>query len=225
MKQFLFFTILLCMTKVTLSQTVGINTTNPLAIFHIDGKADNTTTPNNAQIANDIVITSDGNIGIGTIAPSLKLEINTGGTASHPIKGFKLSDGNEGAGKFLVCDTNGVGSWQSALTTALVWNANHKFVIPHTGIYLITLYLDDNNTTNAYTNRWANPPLQTKTYNGVALYSDTRGSFLIANSNTVANYGVSCSGTILLNAGEVVGPGALNWNGNTPILGVEIIPL
>lgn len=57
---------------------VGINTTNPLATFHIDGNKDNDTTPTSTQQANDFIVTSTGATGIGTAAinSSAKLQID-----------------------------------------------------------------------------------------------------------------------------------------------------
>ncbi|WP_426481076.1 hypothetical protein [Chryseobacterium sp. R2ACT005] len=50
---------------------VGINTQNPKAIFHIDGSKDNPSsgTLSALQQKNDVVVTSAGQIGIGTILP------------------------------------------------------------------------------------------------------------------------------------------------------------
>lgn len=61
---------------------VGINTTNPLGIFHIDGGKDNpaTGTPSASQQANDIVATADGSLGIGTTAPASRLEVDGAAT-------------------------------------------------------------------------------------------------------------------------------------------------
>lgn len=111
----------------------------------------------------------------------------------------------------------------------MTWDANRQFTIPNTGIYLITIYLDDNNTTNAYTNKWVNPTLDGgTTYNGVSLWSNMRNSYLISSSNNVNTYGVSCSGTLLLFAGEVLTAKGLAWQGGAsyiPTLGIEIIAL
>lgn len=56
---------------------VGINTNLPLKSLHIDGKKDN---PNNAlptadQIKNDVVVDEEGRVGIGTVAPTAKLDV------------------------------------------------------------------------------------------------------------------------------------------------------
>lgn len=98
-----------------LSAQVGINTTNPQGVLHVDGNKDNSLTgvPSVAQQANDFVVTSSGRIGIGTTAPSTKIEIQTGGTTITPISGFKLVDGNQKEGRLLMSDANGLGTWQS----------------------------------------------------------------------------------------------------------------
>ncbi|WP_048506081.1 hypothetical protein [Chryseobacterium angstadtii] len=57
---------------------VGINNTNPQTVLHVDGGKDNPATgaPSAAQQLNDVVVTSAGNVGIGTIAPQKKLDID-----------------------------------------------------------------------------------------------------------------------------------------------------
>lgn len=222
MKQIFLFLFLSYFPLTAISQ-VGINTKNIASstVFHLDGKGDNSAIPTTTQIQNDVVVTTNGQIGIGNLNPTAKVEIITNGN------GFRLADGSEGDGKFLKSDMNGVAKWESALNTRLSWDTDRKFTIPHTGIYLITLYFDDNNTTDAYINKWINPPRDNgTTSNSVGLYSETRGYYLISNANSSPNYGVSCSGTLILNIGEVVKAGFLGWNpGSTPILGIEIIPL
>lgn len=63
-----------------LSAQLGINTHNPQTSFHVDGAKDNNAsgTPTLAQQNNDFAITSTGEIGIGTIAPNEKVELNSG---------------------------------------------------------------------------------------------------------------------------------------------------
>ena len=103
---------------------VGINTTNPQGIFNIDGGKDNPTTGSAhtaAQQLNDFTVTAAGNVGIGKIAPSTKLHITTGGTATTPNpSGFRLEDGNQNTNFVLTSDTNGVGTWKPVAATRLV---------------------------------------------------------------------------------------------------------
>lgn len=91
---------------------VGIDTPAPKALFHVDGGKDNpknpATTLTAAQIANDVVVTSSGNVGISTISPSTKLEINNG-TSNGAIK---IVDGTQGLGKVLMSDAEGIGTWR-----------------------------------------------------------------------------------------------------------------
>ncbi|MEN9918584.1 MAG: hypothetical protein RL662_1020 [Bacteroidota bacterium] len=52
---------------------VGINTTNPQGIFHIDTKGDTDNLGNNS--IDDIVINATGNMGIGTLTPQDKVDV------------------------------------------------------------------------------------------------------------------------------------------------------
>lgn len=58
---------------------VGVNTEYPRSIFHIDGAGDNPQDQisplSNLQQSNDIVISNDGKLGVGTITPGTKLDI------------------------------------------------------------------------------------------------------------------------------------------------------
>ncbi len=96
---------------------IGINTENPKTLLHIDGASTPATTNpptgniSTAQAADDIVITHQGNVGIGTIAPTTKLDIisqSAGGA-------IRIADTTEGVGKMLVSDANGVGTWGSVI--------------------------------------------------------------------------------------------------------------
>lgn len=60
---------------------IGINTNNAQHVFHIDGRAttntENPTTgsPSNAQQIDDFVVTSNGDVGIGTLDPKGKMDV------------------------------------------------------------------------------------------------------------------------------------------------------
>ena len=113
---------------------VGINTTNPQGIFNIDGGKDNPTTGSthsNAEQLNDFTVTAAGNVGIGKIAPSTKLHITTGGTATTPNpSGFRLEDGNQNTNFVLTSDTNGVGTWKPVAATRIVGTLGAGIDVP-----------------------------------------------------------------------------------------------
>lgn len=104
--------IILCLITVSslAHSQVGINTPNPQGTFHVDGAKDNaeTGTPTLAQQANDFTVTSTGNVGVGTTAPSAKLDV---------VGNIKITDGTEGDGKVLVSGINGIASWQTSTAT------------------------------------------------------------------------------------------------------------
>ncbi|PXV59306.1 hypothetical protein CLV62_1389 [Dysgonomonas alginatilytica] len=96
---------------------IGINTENPKALLHIDGASTSATTnPSTgsitaAQAVDDIVVTNQGNVGIGTLAPVTKLDI----TSQSAGGAIKIADTTQGIGKMLVSDANGVGTWASVI--------------------------------------------------------------------------------------------------------------
>lgn len=75
---------------------IGVNTSNPQTAFHIDGAKDNpeTGTPTAAQQVNDVAVTTAGRIGIGTIAPTNKLEVNNGTAGTSGVKLTQLPSAN-----------------------------------------------------------------------------------------------------------------------------------
>ncbi len=77
-------TILLCsllglITNLSFSQ-VGVSTENPQGIFHVDAKGNNEKTgvPSVANITDDIVVSNTGNVGVGVVAPTVKLDVKGG---------------------------------------------------------------------------------------------------------------------------------------------------
>ncbi|WP_426479148.1 hypothetical protein ACP3T3_06775 [Chryseobacterium sp. CBSDS_008] len=89
---------------------VGINTTNPQAIFHIDGGKDNPSAgvPTPTQQANDVVVTQQGRIGVGTSTPSSSLEINSFQANRSGLKFTNLTTASPlSSGATLGIDTSG----------------------------------------------------------------------------------------------------------------------
>ncbi|WP_326982211.1 hypothetical protein VUJ46_18695 [Chryseobacterium sp. MYb264] len=64
----------------TISAQIGISTNSPQGAFHVDGGKDNNVSgaPTATQQLNDFIVTSAGRVGVGTIAPNTKFEINSG---------------------------------------------------------------------------------------------------------------------------------------------------
>lgn len=96
----LYVTLFLSLFCIFVSAQVGVNTQNPIGIFHVDSQS-NTNGTNNTT--DDVVITNSGNVGIGTTTPQTKLEVNGK---------IRIKDGSEANGKVLVSDADGKGVWQ-----------------------------------------------------------------------------------------------------------------
>lgn len=68
---------------------VGVNTNNPLGKFHIDAQKNTAISGGNAiNTADDVMITEDANIGIGTVLPQSKLEVNSQNEAAKATLRF-----------------------------------------------------------------------------------------------------------------------------------------
>lgn len=105
-KNFLLYSILF--TSISSYGQVGIGTSTPKEILHIDPKKDtNLGSSSPTGYTDDVYINSVGNVGIGTISPSAKLEIN-----STTAGAIQIIDGTQGNKKVLVSDKDGVGTWR-----------------------------------------------------------------------------------------------------------------
>lgn len=87
-------------TFVSIFPQVGVNTTTPKGILHIDAGVV-------GNVSDDVVISKDGNVGLGTDNPIVKLDIQAVG-----IKPLRLVDGSEAPLKVLMSDATGRASWQ-----------------------------------------------------------------------------------------------------------------
>ncbi|HBV14788.1 hypothetical protein [Chryseobacterium carnipullorum] len=78
MKKELLLAGLLTTFSLVVKSQVGINTSNPQGVFNIDGLKNNPTTgvPTASQAKDDLVMTSNGNLGLGLTTPGTTLDVN-----------------------------------------------------------------------------------------------------------------------------------------------------
>jgi hypothetical protein len=71
---------------------IGVNTPNPQTALHIDGAKDNPATgiPTAAQQTNDVAVTQQGRLGVGTIAPTNSLEVDSHVNNTSGVKMTRL---------------------------------------------------------------------------------------------------------------------------------------
>lgn len=96
-----------------LQAQVGVNTKTPYvnSVFHIDSKGNNSSSAAVTAIeaADDIVINSSGNIGVGTVNPTAKIHIDS---SNESIKPIRIADGSQGINKYLFSDSEGKVTWK-----------------------------------------------------------------------------------------------------------------
>ena len=98
---------------------IGVNTENPKSLLHIDGASSPATTNpatgsvTSAQAVDDVVIDNSGNIGIGKLSPTTKVDIETS-TAGGAIR---IVDGTQARNRVLVSNASGIGSWGAVAGT------------------------------------------------------------------------------------------------------------
>ncbi|MGZ3789966.1 MAG: hypothetical protein ACXVLQ_15625, partial [Bacteriovorax sp.] len=94
-----------------------------------------------------------GNVGIGTTVPGTKLEID--GTSGATLK---IVDGNQGNGKVLTSDANGVASWQTTNNISAYGMAYNSAAGTLSGAYTaIPMSSGDNNLQNVTHSTTVNP--------------------------------------------------------------------
>ncbi|MCT2406050.1 hypothetical protein NZD88_00600 [Chryseobacterium antibioticum] len=91
--------------SISVFSQVGINTAAPQATLHVDGNKDNPLTgaPSLAQQANDVVITSSGRVGVGTINPTAQLQT----TGNMILGAATLTNGTTGYSTMVRNNTTG----------------------------------------------------------------------------------------------------------------------
>lgn len=78
MKKFILFIFIISIASFKTYSQVGINTNNPIHTFHVDADG-NTVELKPATMTDDVVITKDGNVGIGTIEPDTDAKLHVEG--------------------------------------------------------------------------------------------------------------------------------------------------
>lgn len=105
MKTKIYITLVLFASLMNVEAQIGVYTEKPSQLFHIDAaKNNNNSSPTATTMLDDVVITSDGNFGIGTNTPSAKLHLNGS---------MMIQDGTQSNGHVLVSINNeGLAQWQ-----------------------------------------------------------------------------------------------------------------
>lgn len=103
MKNIYYSIIVLLFTIASFGQ-VGVNINIPLQPFHVDPKKDTNSSATPAiNTTDDFVVTTNGSVGIGTVNPTAKLEVNGN---------LKLVDGTQAKDRVMMSDKDGNAQWR-----------------------------------------------------------------------------------------------------------------
>ena len=107
----------LALAVVSLSQNVGIGTSNPAAVLHVVSQPSYTQPllRIDSEGVTKLIIDINGNVGVGTLTPAYRLDVQGTGRFTGPltIGAYTLPAVDGSAGQVLVTDGNGNVSWQN----------------------------------------------------------------------------------------------------------------
>lgn len=185
MNKKLFSIISIMLANIVFAQ-VGINTTNPQGIFHIDGGRDNPISgpPTPVQQSNDFtVVATSGvgqgtlSVGVGTTNPTERIDIANGNVRIRDINNLT----GVGSDRLLVADSNGV----------LKVAGGEAFSVLNSGNRILNA---TNGPTLTAANDWNNNEFTTLTldeqYDAMNAYNPTTGEFLVPQDGLYFMYGV-----------------------------------
>lgn len=148
MKKYYILPLFLLLSVLLSVAQVGINVLSPTGILHISPQ-------NDAILTDDVIVSTDGNVGVGTLPSQSKLHIN----ASASETALRIVDGNQKSDLVLVsADATGGAKWGAikgsggttfvstvtqSFTTAGVklylTGTNTRYTVPGQGPYLVYL--------------------------------------------------------------------------------------
>lgn len=173
------------------AQVVSINTNNPASntAWHVDGAGDNSTTITTSQTENDVVVLSDGKMGIGNISPSVQLDIKT-----RTVAPFILEDGWQAQDRALTSDGDGNGRWQP-FGASYVQSVNTNTQVPFILSNVLGKYMYSGIAFSLPPGLWMIEP-NILIYRNVSITSTNKSSFydrawiksIISDSETVGVY-------------------------------------
>jgi hypothetical protein len=100
------------------TEGVGIYTENLKGVFQVDAAVNDPASGDILPVeqADDVVITPEGYVGVGTLTPSTYLHIHIPTPNQAGVFGLRIADGSQNNSKMLASDDEGVASWQTPPT-------------------------------------------------------------------------------------------------------------
>jgi hypothetical protein len=103
-------------------------------MFHVDAKANTLVTGTDTlRVGDDVIVTYNGNLGVGTIPPTLsdtRLIVTDGGTPAAPKSPLRIIDGKQAEGRVFTSNAGGQGQWAELPATFSLGQAYGLYGIP-----------------------------------------------------------------------------------------------
>lgn len=106
---------------------IGIYTENPSQLFHVDAaKNNNNSFPSAALMADDVVFTTEGKLGLGVVNPQAKLHIDGS---------LRINDGTQADGRLLISSNDdGLATWGTVKINKIAnWKLSGTVNVPTSG--------------------------------------------------------------------------------------------
>lgn len=176
--------LILCLPFTIQAQT-GIFTKDPMQTFHIDTGKDNSSVPPSAlQIPNDVVLTSDGKLGVGLLNPKTKVDMRS--TDDKGIIGLGTSSQTAaaaGGGAIRYSNGNII-----QYSDGVSWH-NLPMTLPPKALVLANKSSALNFTNNSTTlvNGWTTVTDSQSNFNGTTFTAPRSGFYIVSFNITLAS--------------------------------------
>ncbi|MBB6370003.1 hypothetical protein [Chryseobacterium shigense] len=167
----------------------GVFTKDPMQPFHIDGAKDNTSIPPSAsQIINDVVVTSDGKLGVGILNPKTKVDVRSGDPKSIIGLGTSTQTAAEAGGGAIRYGSGNIIQYSDGAA----WH-NLPMTLPPKALVLAnkSSALTLNNNATTLVNGWNVVTDSQSNFNGTTFTAPRNGFYIVSFNITLADSNIA----------------------------------
>ncbi|WP_223559438.1 hypothetical protein [Chryseobacterium lathyri] len=163
----------------------GFFTKDPMQTFHLDGAKDNSSVPPSApQILNDVVVTSNGNLGVGLLNPKTKVDVRSADQKGIIGLGTSSQTAAAAGGGAIRYSTGNIIQYSDGVS----WH-NLPMTLPPKAVVLAnkSSALTLTNNTTALVNGWTVVTDSQSNFNGTTFTAPRNGFYIVSFNITLAD--------------------------------------